>query len=176
MRPEWDEYWMLEAYLAAQMCTCARGRKQGAVFVRDNRSLTKGFNGVPAGSPHPKVCLRTQQNIGTGCSLDLCGCKHAEVNGIANAAREGIRLRKSILYCTTFPCVNCMGELANVGIKKIVYHNEYPSEQGLAIASNAGIKLLQFGQSDQLDAMVKVFPPARYGPSQQFLGFRDESN
>lgn len=90
---------MRSAEHQSEMCTCAAGREVGAVFVRDKRTLVTGFNGVPSGFPHPMVCKRRELGIPSGEKLELCGCAHAEANGIANAAREGVSLKGAQLYC-----------------------------------------------------------------------------
>jgi len=145
-RKSWDTHWMEAAEHAAEMSTCAAGRKVGAVFIKDNRVLTTGFNGVPAKTPHPLICIRREQNVPSGEKLDMCGCAHAEANGIANAAREGISLKNSTLYCTTEPCVMCSGALANVGISKIIYKEAYPNNMGADISRNANILRLKYSE------------------------------
>lgn len=139
MRKPWVQHWMEEAEHVAQMSTCAAGRKVGAVFVKDNRQLSSGFNGVPVGYPHPLVCIRKQENVPSGEGLHKCPCAHAEANGIANAARAGVSLLGSTLYTTTEPCVMCMGALANVGITDIVYKEPYHHRLSTDIALHAGI-------------------------------------
>jgi len=141
-RQSWPSHWMDAAFHAAQMSTCTAGRKVGAVFIKDNRMLTTGFNGVPAGYPHPEVCLRKKLQVPSGEKLEMCGCAHAEANGIANAARVGVSLKDSSLYCTTQPCVMCMGALANVGVKEIIYADTYPhGEMSEKIALHADINV-----------------------------------
>ncbi len=51
---------------------------------------------------------------------------HAEMNAITDAAREGISIRDSGLYCTTFPCHLCAKHIISSGIKKVVYIEPYP--------------------------------------------------
>ena len=97
------------AGLAAQMSTCASGRRVGAVFVRGKRLLATGFNGVPSGYPHPDVCPRREANLPSGQGLELCVCAHVEANGIANAARYGVPLEGAVVYVTCQPCADCMG-------------------------------------------------------------------
>jgi len=130
---------MEEAEHAAQMSTCAAGRKVGAVFVKDKRILSTGVNGVPAGYPHPLVCVRKQENVPSGEGLHKCACQHAEANGIANAARAGVSLLGSTIYTTTEPCVMCMGALANVGIIEVIYKEPYHHRLSVDIALHAGI-------------------------------------
>lgn len=142
-RPTWHRHWMSAAHLAKEMCTCKR-RAVGAVFVRDNRQLVSGFNGVPTKFPHPTICKRTELGLGTNVGLDLCPCAHAEANAVANAAKNGVSLDGATVYVTSYPCHNCMGQMANAGISAVYYEREYPSELTAEIARHAGIRLTQY--------------------------------
>jgi len=53
-RPNWDEYFMLQAELAKLRSNCIT-RQVGAVIVRDHRQLATGYNGTPPGI---KNCLK----------------------------------------------------------------------------------------------------------------------
>lgn len=143
MRKSWHDHWLDRCYANAEMCTCAQGRRVGAVIVSpDNRSLTDGFNGVPTGFPHPTTCARKEANIPSGQCLDMCPCAHAESNAIDNAARHGVCIKGAYLYCTTKPCVFCMGRIANAGIKKVYYVEHYNHPLTDEIAQHAGIDLI----------------------------------
>lgn len=145
MRKAWLQHWMEAARHAAEMCTCASGRKVGAVFVRDNRLLVTGFNGVPSKYPHPLVCVRREENVPSGEGLHKCPCAHAEANGIANAARDGVSLKGASVYVTTVPCSQCMGALANVGIKEVFFDQGYPdNDMSEDIASYASIPVTEY--------------------------------
>lgn len=139
------------AHLAAQMSTCASGRKVGAVFVRDKRLLATGFNGVPSGYPHPLTCPRREAGLASGEGLKMCVCAHAEANGVANAARHGVAMLGATAYVTCQPCADCMGMLANVGVARVVYGGPYPDERSQGIAHHAGISLVFF-PADALQA------------------------
>ena len=47
-RPDWDEYFMLQAELAKLRSNCLT-RQVGAVIVRNHRQLATGYNGTPPG-------------------------------------------------------------------------------------------------------------------------------
>lgn len=51
---------------------------------------------------------------------------HAEMNAITDAARKGISLSESTLYCTTFPCHLCAKHIISSGIRRVVYIEPYP--------------------------------------------------
>lgn len=54
---------------------------------------------------------------------------HAEMNAICDAARVGISVKNSVLYCTTFPCHNCAKHIIAAGVKKIVFLEPYPKSK-----------------------------------------------
>jgi dCMP deaminase len=130
---DWDSHFINHAILAAEMSTCRR-RNVGAVTVRDRRILSTGFNGNAPGAVHCSaggchVCEINEismQPPATG--LKECVCIHAEVNAIAWAAREGVRLDNGWLYSTHKPCLDCTKLIAVSGIRRIVYKELYPSE------------------------------------------------
>jgi cytidine deaminase len=51
---------------------------------------------------------------------------HAEMAAITDAARRGISLENTTLYCTTFPCHLCARHIIAAGIKRVVYVEPYP--------------------------------------------------
>lgn len=50
---------------------------------------------------------------------------HAEMNALFQAARQGVSLQASTLYCTTFPCHNCARHLVVAGVRKVYYIEPY---------------------------------------------------
>ena len=104
-RPGWDEYFMLQAKLAALRSNCIT-RSVGAVIVRDHRQLATGYNGTPPGI---KNCFeggcqrckdRMEGKVKSGEGLGRCLCNHAEANAIMHCAILGIEAgtKGAILY------------------------------------------------------------------------------
>lgn len=143
-RPSWDSYFMEITTVVAGRSTCLR-RKVGAVIVRDNRILTTGYNGAPAGMRHclDTGCLRESQGIPSGERHELCRGLHAEQNALIQAALHGITIAGGTFYVTHQPCVLCAKMIANAGIKKIVYQGDYPDALALEMLAEAGIELKQ---------------------------------
>ncbi len=54
---------------------------------------------------------------------------HGEEAAICDAARRGISIKNTILYCTTFPCHLCTKHIIAAGIQKVVYIHPYPKSQ-----------------------------------------------
>lgn len=51
---------------------------------------------------------------------------HAEMEAICDAARRGISVKGTTLYCTTYPCHLCAKLILAVGIRRVVYIDPYP--------------------------------------------------
>lgn len=86
----------------------------GCVIVSpDGSILATGYNGLPRGVDDLTDRLeRPAKYLWT---------THAEENAIANAAREGARLRGSVAFITHKPCSRCAGLLINAGVSTVVY-------------------------------------------------------
>lgn len=67
---------------------------------------------------------------------------HAEQNAICQAAKRGVALEGSTLYCRMTPCRVCAMLIINCGIKRVVcerkYHSGGDSEQ---MFKDAGVSL-----------------------------------
>lgn len=55
--------------------------------------------------------------------------EHAEEEAIIACARNGNSTRKSILYCTAFPCHLCTKKIVAAGIEKVIYIEPYPKSK-----------------------------------------------
>lgn len=51
---------------------------------------------------------------------------HAEMECLMQSARNGIPIRGSKLYTTTYPCHNCAKHIVAAGIKEVIYIEPYP--------------------------------------------------
>jgi dCMP deaminase len=165
-----DEYLMEVAHVVARRGTCSR-LQVGVVFAREGRIVATGYNGAPPGIDHcvhesfywtrstgawetPDWLLRLAEvtNLSDGCqyytdgrtvSTDP-GCtvvSHAERNGISFAAREGIRIGDSDVFCTHAPCEDCAKSLLAAGIRSLHYETPYRLTAGVDLLRNAGIEL-----------------------------------
>jgi len=126
-RPTFHEVFMEIAYTWAKRATCLR-RRVGAVIAKDKQQLTAGYNGAPRGVPHCAEmggCLRAKLGIPSGQRAEICRGTHAEQNAITQAAKFGISIEGSTLYCNTFPCVICAKMILNAGITTVVYDSDY---------------------------------------------------
>jgi len=128
-RPNWNEYFMLLAKLAATRSTCL-SRPAGAVIVKDKQVLATGYNGSMPGVAHCSQegsCYRRRVGASDAGKYDNCRSIHSEANAIAQAAKRGVTIEGSSIYVTLFPCYVCTKLLASAGIKKLYYEYEYIS-------------------------------------------------
>ena len=99
----------------------------GAVFVdEDHRIISIGYNGPSRGDINCSdvgYCVKVDGDPKTK-KIKRCNGAHAEINAIVNCGNT-MRLKNSTLYISVFPCYDCMKELNNAGITRIVYKNEY---------------------------------------------------
>ena len=140
-RPSWDEYFMALAEQVGQRATCLR-RSVGAVIVKDKRILATGYNGPPSGVAHCEDvgCLREVRGIPSGSQHELCRGIHAEQNAVIQAAKHGIAIDGSTIYCTHQPCVLCAKILLNAGVVDIVFRDPYPDALSEEMLAEAGVE------------------------------------
>ena len=137
---KWDIRFMKMAYLISEWTSCnVEGRSIGAVIVKDKRIMTTGCK-------ERGECMRRKLNIESGTRAELCYAIHAEQNAILQAAKLGISIEGSTLYCTHQPCSVCAKMIINVGIRRVVYQQGYPDKFSLEIFDEAGVKLEQFNE------------------------------
>ena len=148
-RPSWDEYFMEIANAVSSRATCDRGRS-GCVIVRDRQILVTGYVGSPKGLPHcDEVGHQLKKTIHEdGTVTEHCvRTVHAEQNAICQAAKLGIALNNSTLYCRMTPCRVCAMLIINCGITRVVcekkYHAGAESEE---MFRKAGVQLEFFSE------------------------------
>src|SRR5260370_551175 len=129
-------------HTAALRCACA-SRKVGCVIVRDGQVIATGYNGPPKGTWHPEEFPRPCPCVGgiSGADLSLKYCAHAEANALAQSAYRGASTAGADIFCTNFPCIECVKLLISAGIRAIYYVHGYPDVSGLRdrYLSQAGI-------------------------------------
>ncbi len=144
IRPTWDQYFMEVMEAISKRATCGRGRS-GCVIAKGNQLLVTGYVGSPVGLPHcddvghqMKKVIHEDDSITEHCVRTV----HAEQNAICQAAKNGVALEGSTLYCRMTPCRVCAMLIINCGITRVVcerkYHAGGESEQML---KDAGISL-----------------------------------
>jgi dCMP deaminase len=144
-RASWDEYFMNIARVVSSRSTCDR-KFVGAVIVRDKTILSTGYNGSIRGMPH---CSEVGHMMEEGhCVATI----HAESNAILQAAKNGVAIDDSAIYVTASPCWNCFKQVANSGIRRIVYGEFYRDNRIFDVAKQLNIELVHLPFNPEIAA------------------------
>lgn len=135
-RPDRESTYMDIALVISNRGTCGRA-KVGCVITQDDRIVSTGYNGPPAG---------------WHCEIRFCGdmtgtCTHAihaEANAIVFAAKKRIALEGAKLYCLSSPCVGCAKLIIQAGIKTVLFRDPYRDRAGIDFLSIAGVKVIKY--------------------------------
>ena len=142
-RPSWHQYFTTITRQVAERSTCTRA-KVGAVIVRDKSIIATGYNGAPAGLPHCTEvgCLVYTSRTPAGDAEENCfRTIHAEINAIAQAARNGSSIQDADIYITHTPCIHCLKVLINTGIRRVFYEHEYKLHTLTELLSHTDVRL-----------------------------------
>ncbi len=142
-RLSWHQYFLNITRQVAERSTCDRAHV-GAVIVRDRSILATGYNGAPAGLPHCTEvgCLIYRSRTPDGGEEENCyRTIHAEINAIAQAARNGVAIRDASIYITHSPCIHCLKTLVNTGIRQVYFEKPYKLETLEPILAHAAVAL-----------------------------------
>jgi dCMP deaminase len=150
-RPSWDEYFAGLVNAVAARATCDRGRS-GCLIVRDRRIVCTGYVGAPPGFAHCDEVGHLWRNVIEDDGAVRAHCVrtiHAEQNALAQAARYGLPLEGTTVYCSMEPCTTCAMLLVSAGITRVValrrYHAAGPTRTMLR---EAGVLLEIFFDED----------------------------
>ena len=118
----------------------------GCLIIKDRRVISCGYNGTPTG--HVNCCdifdrkafsRKEHHNFADRYEI------HAEMNALLFAAREGIVVSGSTLYCTLQPCQQCLKNVVQAGVVRIVYVDEYDmagwDAETVAFLEGSGLRL-----------------------------------
>jgi dCMP deaminase len=121
--------------VVASRSTC-HSKYVGSVIVREKTILSTGYNGSIRGMPH---C----SDVGHMMENDHCVATiHAESNAILQAAKNGVMIDGATIYITASPCWSCFKQIANAGLRRIVYGEFYRDERIFSVAERLVIDLL----------------------------------
>jgi len=141
-RPSWDEYFMNICHEVARRGTCSRGRT-ACVFVKNKHILVTGYVGAPKGLPHCDKVGHQMENTIHGDGVERAHCvrtSHAEQNAICQAAKLGIPIEGSTVYCKMEPCSVCAKMIINCGVRRVVCEKRYQSG-ARSLLEEAGVRV-----------------------------------
>ncbi|MDE6250811.1 MAG: dCMP deaminase family protein [Alphaproteobacteria bacterium] len=129
-KTDWDEIFLLMAFAMASASHCV-SRQVGALLVKDKRIISTGINGTPEGCPNCDEIFPPKSspefNRTAHHEFSMANEIHAEMNALLFKGKEGggYNLTGATLYCTTQPCNECLKNLVQSGVSRIVYAESY---------------------------------------------------
>ena len=167
MKPKHIHAHMQVAHVYAN-CSTAERLKVGAIVVKDDRIISIGYNGMPAGWDN--VCEEKEwMNSDAGGWLDpeeidehwpyvaksdlddsyigryrLKTRKevlHAERNALDKLAKGNEGGEGASIFITHAPCLECAKSIYGAGITDVYYATDYRSTDGLEFLTKCGVKV-----------------------------------
>jgi len=135
---QFDKHYLEMAAIWAKNSYCKR-RQVGALLVKDKMIISDGFNGTPEGFENE---CEDENNTTKAYVL------HAEANAITKVAKSGNNSLGATLYATTSPCIECAKLIIQAGIKRVVYLDNYRTEEGLNLLKRANIEVVNFKDNE----------------------------
>jgi len=156
---------MATAHNYAQL-SHARRLKVGAIVVKDDRIISIGYNGMPAGwdnncedivwdkgaggwldpdeiearYPYEGFHPEAQRNVRYGLKTKP-EVLHAESNAIAKLANYRDGGDGADIFITHAPCLECSKLILQSGIKRVWFGTAYRDNSGIEFLTNSGIKV-----------------------------------
>ena len=140
MKQKWIDAFMDTAERFAQLSSAKR-LQVGACVVKDNRIISIGYNGMPAGWTNDCEEVIEVHEDGGVVTKTKDEVIHAEANAILKLARDGESGNGSSLFCTHAPCIHCAKLVHGAGIKKVYYRHSYRDTIGLDFLEKCNIEV-----------------------------------
>lgn len=135
----------------------AKRLQVGAIVVKDDRIISIGYNGMPAGWDNDceDYIQLSDDTITTKTKPEVI---HAEANAIAKLAKGNESGDGSTMFLTHAPCIDCAKQVYTTGIKKVYYRNSYKDTQGLDFLEKCGVEIVNIspGEIQVLDKYTEV--------------------
>ena len=131
----------------------ARRLKVGSIIAKDNRIISIGYNGTPAGwdnnceneikEEHNYLIdmggpLHTMATIKLETKSEVI---HAEMNAIGKLAQSNESGLNATMYITHAPCFDCAKLIHIAGINKVFYRNSYRNTDGIEFLNKCNIEV-----------------------------------
>lgn len=138
MHNKYDVAYLKMALEWAKLSYCKR-KQVGALIVKDRTIISDGYNGTPSGFEN---CCEDENNKTKWYVL------HAEANAILKISRSTQSCEGATLYLTLSPCKECSKLIFQSGIKRVVYIQDYPDNEGLVFLKDAGVEILKISKEE----------------------------
>ena len=168
MKQKFVDYFMDVAERTSQLSHAVR-LKVGAIIVKEDRIISIGYNGMPAGWDN-NCEDQDYMSVDAGGWLDPEEIKeqwpfeeeehgpyyeytrryrlktkpevlHAETNAIAKLAKSNESGVGATLFITHAPCLDCAKLIYQSGINNVLYRDTYRSDAGITFLNKSGVNV-----------------------------------
>jgi len=126
----------------------ARRLHVGAIVVKDDRIISIGYNGMPAGWDNDCEEEIKWPNGDIKFLTTKSEVLHAETNAIAKLARSNESGLGSDMFITHSPCLDCAKLIFQSGVKRVFYSEEYRDDTGTQFLKKSGIEVTHVNNTD----------------------------
>ena len=120
----------------------ARRLHVGAIVVKDDRIISIGYNGMPAGWDNN--CEDKVWDITGNYELKTKSeVLHAESNAISKLARSSESGDGATMFITHAPCMECSKLIYQSGIKKVYFGQAYRDTSGIEFLNKCKVTVEQ---------------------------------
>ena len=128
-----DRRYLRMARIWAENSYCVR-RKVGALIVKDQDDHLGRLQ---------RHSLRVRKHLRGRNRQDQILRAPRRSHAITKVAKSANNCDGSTLYITAAPCIECSKLIIQAGIRRVVYCDEYRSEEGLDLLRKVGIECVQ---------------------------------
>jgi dCMP deaminase len=127
----------------------ARRLHVGAIVVKDDRIISIGYNGMPAGWDNNCEDETVELYSGYEGAIHRTVLKtkpevlHAETNAIAKLAKSNESGMGATMFITHAPCLDCAKLIYQSGIGSVLYRDAYRDTSGVTFLEKSGIEVTQ---------------------------------
>lgn len=147
MKQKFIDAYMKTAETFAELSSAKR-LHVGAIIVKDDRIISIGYNGMPAGWDNECEDVITPSLPylqGDGPTLKTKPeVLHAETNAIAKLARTTESGLGSTMFVTHAPCIDCAKLVFQSGINSVYYRNSYRNEDGIDFLKKCNVEVIKY--------------------------------
>lgn len=144
MKQKFIDAYMDVAKRFAQLSSAKR-LQVGAIIVKEDRILSIGYNGMPAGWTN-ECEWSVEDAMGYDTGKTKPEVIHAEANAIAKLAKSTESGKDAVMFLTHSPCIDCAKQIYTAGIVKVIYGEEYRSDQGIVFLNVCGIEVQKYNK------------------------------
>jgi dCMP deaminase len=146
MKDKFKRAFMQTAQTFAEL-SHARRLKVGAIVVKEDRIISIGYNGMPAGWDNDceDEYLHEDGSITLKTKLEVL---HAETNAIAKLAKSNDSGNGATMFITHSPCIECAKLIYQSGISHVMYMQNYRDDAGIKFLDRSGVTVEQVNSAD----------------------------